>query len=47
MGGNLGNQEIQIRLKALLEAAGISRLSGETKQFADPEILRRLTSSVR
>ena len=42
-----GDQETQARLEALLEAAGISRLSGETKQLADPEILRRLTSSVR
>ena len=41
------DQETQARLEALLEAAGISRLSGETKQLADPEILRRLTSSVR
>ena len=40
------DQETQARLEALLEAAGISRLSGETKQLADPEILRRLTSSV-
>ena len=31
----------------LLLQVGISRLSGETKQLADPEILRRLTSSVR
>ena len=35
------------RFEALLEAAGISRLSGESRQLADPEILRRLTSSVR
>ena len=41
------DQETQARLEALLEAAGISRLSGENKQLADPEILRRLTSSVR
>ena len=41
------DQETQARLEALLEAAGISRLSGESKQLADPEILRRLTSSVR
>ena len=41
------DQETQARLEALLEAAGISRLSGESRQLADPEILRRLTSSVR
>ena len=41
------DQETQARLEALLEAAGISRLSGESKQLADPDILRRLTSSVR
>ena len=48
VGGGAGvDQETQARLEALLEAAGISRLSGESKQLADPEILRRLTSSVR
>ena len=41
------DQKTQARLEPLLEAAGISRLSGENKQLADPEILRRLTSSVR
>jgi len=33
------------RLEALLEAAGISKLA-ENKQLADPEVLKRLTSSV-
>ena len=41
------DQETQAKLKALLDATGIPRLSGETKQLADPEILRRLTSIVR
>ena len=39
--------ETQARLEALLEAAGISRLTGESKQLADPDVLKRLTSSVR
>ncbi|BES92174.1 multiple ankyrin repeats single kh domain [Nesidiocoris tenuis] len=39
--------ETQARLEALLEAAGIGKLaSGDGKQLADPEVLRRLTSSV-
>jgi len=38
--------ETQARLEALLEAAGISRLTGESKQLADPDVLKRLTSSV-
>jgi len=38
--------ETQARLEALLEAAGISRLTGENKQLADPDVLKRLTSSV-
>ncbi|XP_060802351.1 ankyrin repeat and KH domain-containing protein 1 isoform X4 [Amyelois transitella] len=38
--------EMQARLEALLEAAGIGKLSGEGKHLADPEVLRRLTSSV-
>ena len=46
-GDQVVDQETQARLEALLEAAGISRLTGESKQLADPEILRRLTSSVR
>ncbi|XP_069055397.1 ankyrin repeat and KH domain-containing protein 1 isoform X3 [Pleurodeles waltl] len=37
----------QARLEALLEAAGIGKLStADGKAFADPEVLRRLTSSV-
>lgn len=39
--------ETQARLEALLEAAGISRLTGESRQLADPDVLKRLTSSVR
>ncbi len=35
----------QARLEALLEAAGISKLA-ENKQLADPDVLKRLTSSV-
>ncbi|CAK1541290.1 unnamed protein product [Leptosia nina] len=38
--------EMQARLETLLEVAGISKLSGEGKHLADPEVLRRLTSSV-
>lgn len=39
--------ETQERLEALLQAAGIGRLSaGDGKHLADPEVLRRLTSSV-
>uniref|UniRef100_A0A0A9WC50 Ankyrin repeat and KH domain-containing protein 1 n=1 Tax=Lygus hesperus TaxID=30085 RepID=A0A0A9WC50_LYGHE len=39
--------ETQARLEALLEAAGIGKLAtGDGKQLADPEVLRRLTSSV-
>ncbi|XP_065353147.1 ankyrin repeat domain-containing protein 17 isoform X5 [Cloeon dipterum] len=39
--------ETQARLEALLEAAGISKLSSsDGKALADPEVLRRLTSSV-
>ncbi|XP_023233379.1 ankyrin repeat domain-containing protein 17-like [Centruroides sculpturatus] len=39
--------ETQARLEALLEATGIGKLSlSDGKQFADPEVLRRLTSSV-
>ncbi|XP_067003505.2 ankyrin repeat domain-containing protein 17 isoform X3 [Anabrus simplex] len=39
--------ETQARLEALLEAAGIGKLStGDGKHLADPEVLRRLTSSV-
>ncbi|KAM8937046.1 ankyrin repeat domain-containing protein 17 isoform 4-T4 [Lycaon pictus] len=39
--------ETQARLEALLEAAGIGKLStADGKAFADPEVLRRLTSSV-
>uniref|UniRef100_A0A8C8IYJ7 K Homology domain-containing protein n=1 Tax=Oncorhynchus tshawytscha TaxID=74940 RepID=A0A8C8IYJ7_ONCTS len=39
--------ETQARLEALLEAAGIGKLSTtDGKAFADPEVLRRLTSSV-
>jgi ankyrin repeat domain-containing protein 17 len=47
---NFPNSQIlfsQARLEALLEAAGISRLTGESKQLADPDVLKRLTSSVR
>ncbi|KAM4037012.1 ankyrin repeat and KH domain-containing protein 1-like [Anomaloglossus baeobatrachus] len=37
----------QARLEALLEAAGIGKLStADGKAFADPEVLQRLTSSV-
>ena len=36
---------MQARLEALLEAAGISKLA-ENKQLADPDVLKRLTSSV-
>ncbi|XP_034251058.1 ankyrin repeat domain-containing protein 17 isoform X2 [Thrips palmi] len=37
----------QARLEALLEAAGIGKLSsGDGKHLSDPEVLRRLTSSV-
>ena len=32
--------ETQARLEALLEAAGIGKLSGESKQLADPEVRR-------
>lgn len=39
--------ETQARLEALLEAAGIGRLSAaDGKHLADPDVLRRLTSSV-
>nr|XP_018668743.1 ankyrin repeat domain-containing protein 17 isoform X3 [Ciona intestinalis] len=39
--------ETQARLEALLEAAGIGKLStSDGKAFADPEVLRRLSSSV-
>nr|CAD7425873.1 unnamed protein product [Timema monikensis] len=39
--------ETQARLEALLEAAGIGKLStADGKHLADPEVLRRLTSSV-
>ncbi|XP_064628158.1 ankyrin repeat domain-containing protein 17-like isoform X2 [Lineus longissimus] len=39
--------ETQARLEALLEAAGIGKLStSDGKAFADPDVLRRLTSSV-
>lgn len=39
--------ETQARLEALLEAAGIGKLSsGDAKHLADHEVLRRLTSSV-
>uniref|UniRef100_A0A2A4JTK0 K Homology domain-containing protein n=1 Tax=Heliothis virescens TaxID=7102 RepID=A0A2A4JTK0_HELVI len=38
--------EMEARLEALLQAAGIGKLSGEGKHLADPEVLRRLTSSV-
>lgn len=39
--------ETQARLEALLEAAGIGKLSsGDGKHLADHEVLRRLTSSV-
>jgi hypothetical protein len=34
------------RLEALLEAAGISKLA-ERKELADPDVIKRLTSSVR
>ncbi len=34
------------RLEALLEAAGISKLA-ENKELADPDVIKRLTSSVR
>ena len=30
--------ETQARLEALLEAAGIGKLTGETKQLTDPEV---------
>ncbi|KAK6627845.1 hypothetical protein RUM44_010324 [Polyplax serrata] len=44
---NSVDPETQARLEALLEAAGISKLStGDGKQLSDPEVLRRLTSSV-
>lgn len=39
--------ETQARLEALLEAAGIGKLSsGDGKHFPEHEVLRRLTSSV-
>ncbi|XP_046672408.1 ankyrin repeat domain-containing protein 17-like isoform X4 [Homalodisca vitripennis] len=39
--------ETQARLEALLQAAGIGKLAaGDGKHLADPEVLRRLTSSV-
>ncbi|XP_064212242.1 ankyrin repeat domain-containing protein 17 isoform X4 [Tribolium castaneum] len=39
--------ETQARLEALLQAAGISQLAAKDgKHLADPEVLRRLTSSV-
>ena len=38
--------ETHAKLEALFEEAGIGKLSGETKQFTDPEVLKRLTSSV-
>ncbi|KAL0275144.1 UNVERIFIED_CONTAM: hypothetical protein PYX00_003100 [Menopon gallinae] len=39
--------QTEVRLQALLEAAGLSRNDlGDEKQLADPEVLRRLTSSV-
>uniref|UniRef100_T1IU24 Uncharacterized protein n=1 Tax=Strigamia maritima TaxID=126957 RepID=T1IU24_STRMM len=39
--------ETQARLEALLEAAGIGKLAtADGKHFADPEVLRKLTSSV-
>jgi len=44
--GDHVDPETQARLEALLEAAGISRLTGESKQLADPDVLKRLTSSV-
>ena len=31
--------ETQARLEALLEAAGIGKLTGETKQLTDPEVI--------
>ena len=37
-------QDSQARLRTLLEVAGVSDLDPQT--FSDPEILRRLTSSV-
>lgn len=44
---NTVDPETQARLEALLEAAGISKIAtGDGKQLADPEVLRRLTSSV-
>ncbi|XP_064457287.1 ankyrin repeat domain-containing protein 17-like isoform X2 [Ornithodoros turicata] len=38
--------DTQARLEALLEATGLSKLSLEGKQLGDPEVLRRLTTSV-
>uniref|UniRef100_A0A8D8UUR8 Ankyrin repeat and KH domain-containing protein 1 n=1 Tax=Cacopsylla melanoneura TaxID=428564 RepID=A0A8D8UUR8_9HEMI len=38
--------ETQARLEALLEAAGIGKLATGDGKLADPEVLRRLTSSV-
>ncbi|XP_026474601.1 ankyrin repeat domain-containing protein 17-like isoform X4 [Ctenocephalides felis] len=45
--GRTVDPETQARLEALLEAAGIGKLSsGDGKHLADPDVLRRLTSSV-
>ncbi|KAF5307348.1 hypothetical protein FQR65_LT07065 [Abscondita terminalis] len=38
--------ETQARLEALLQAAGIGQLTTKDGKLADPEVLRRLTSSV-
>uniref|UniRef100_A0A915IQD2 Uncharacterized protein n=1 Tax=Romanomermis culicivorax TaxID=13658 RepID=A0A915IQD2_ROMCU len=38
--------ETQERLQAMLQAAGITRLSSDGRVFGDPELLRKLTSSV-
>ena len=33
--------ETQAKLEALFETAGIGKLSGETKQFTDPEVRKK------
>ena len=38
--------ETQARLEALLEAAGIGKLTGETKQLTDPEVTDNITKSL-
>ena len=38
--------ETQARLEALLEAAGIGKLSGETKQLTDPDVSMAAAANV-